>query len=193
MSASMRTCFPTRQKLSAYTSSIRNINLSATFNDANHAKTLSACACCHKNNLLENYETAQKSKLTLKSKKCRDRKKVYFLSSYSARGSDRINFSNSNTDSSILSHSGRGFYNYNQIAQFSSGVQGINGDEDDAIDDDHDDDDGPLIDYPMNTLTTMSPPDIFPNVPVLAISRTPLFPNFMKQIVVSIHSNLVYI
>jgi len=44
----------------------------------------------------------------------------------------------------------------------------------------------PPVNFPMSALTTMAVPDFFPNVPVLAISRNPVFPRFVKMIEVSI-------
>lgn len=38
------------------------------------------------------------------------------------------------------------------------------------------------VNFPMSALTTMSVPEFFPNVPVIAISRNPVFPRFVKMI-----------
>ena len=39
--------------------------------------------------------------------------------------------------------------------------------------------------YPIGALTSMAIPEVFPNVPLIAISRNPVFPNFVKMIEVS--------
>ena len=36
--------------------------------------------------------------------------------------------------------------------------------------------------YPIGALTSMAVPEVFPNVPLIAISRNPVFPNFVKMI-----------
>lgn len=41
------------------------------------------------------------------------------------------------------------------------------------------------VNFPMGALTTMTVPEIFPNIPVIAISRNPVFPRFVKMIEVS--------
>ena len=43
--------------------------------------------------------------------------------------------------------------------------------------------------YPMGALTSMAVPEVFPNVPVIAISRNPVFPLFVKMIEVSIFAS----
>ena len=45
--------------------------------------------------------------------------------------------------------------------------------------------DGATHDPHMYGLTKVSIPDIFPNVPVLCVSRTPIFPRFVKTMLVS--------
>jgi hypothetical protein len=189
MSASMRTCFPTPYKLSAFSSSLRKSNLSATLTEANYVKILSSCSCCFDVETSKCYKIPHKPSLTLKpksnTKKCKD---TVHNQVYSVTNFDSFNDSHSKIPNTVLNVRGSGFSNYSQFAQFSSGVHGNEGVNGDDFNDDNDDgdDDGQVIEYPMNTLTTMSPPDVFPNVPVIAISRTPLFPKFMKQIVVSI-------
>lgn len=62
--------------------------------------------------------------------------------------------------------------------------------------DDHDDDkakgdaevvidDASTVNYPIGALTTMSVPEDFPNVPVIAVRRNPVFPRFVKMIEVT--------
>lgn len=47
------------------------------------------------------------------------------------------------------------------------------------------------LNYPMGALTTMTVPEVFPNVPVIAISRNPVFPRFVKMIEVRSEFNLL--
>lgn len=59
---------------------------------------------------------------------------------------------------------------------------------------DEDDPDDPTIaepeivteGFPVGALTPMAVPEIFPKVPVIAISRNPVFPRFVKMIEVSV-------
>ena len=44
--------------------------------------------------------------------------------------------------------------------------------------------------YPMGALTSMSVPDVFPNVPLIAIGRNPVFPMFVKMFEVSIFNKI---
>lgn len=41
--------------------------------------------------------------------------------------------------------------------------------------------------YPIGALTSMAVPEVFPNVPLIAINRNPVFPNFVKMIEVRLH------
>ena len=43
----------------------------------------------------------------------------------------------------------------------------------------------PLVMSPMNALAPIQVPDVFPKVPLVAVSRNPLFPRFIKMVEVS--------
>jgi len=44
----------------------------------------------------------------------------------------------------------------------------------------------PVMNYNMAALTTTTVPEHFPNIPVIAISRNPVFPRFIKMIEVGL-------
>ncbi|KAL4227296.1 Lon protease mitochondrial [Mactra antiquata] len=90
----------------------------------------------------------------------------------------------------------------NKLARYSGEASSNQGNDDDGDPDDKDDA-SPVVDenqestdtmatdpqaqmnFPMGALTTMSVPDVFPNVPVIAIGRNPVFPRFVKMIEVN--------
>ncbi|XP_053406178.1 lon protease homolog, mitochondrial isoform X2 [Mercenaria mercenaria] len=186
----MRTHLTSRQKLTVFASSLWKHNLCAALNNNNFKNTV-CCHCCH--NTLTSSKAKNLSELqsTLHVNR---RKKVLSARSYSAVGrSDVLNVSLTKRHEQKLSVKDQGL-NHNQIAHFSSNVpSGVHGSAGDEGDDDNDeaepelttDETTPVTNYPMGALTTMAAPDVFPNVPVIAINRNPLFPHFVKQIVVN--------
>ncbi|XP_042567564.1 LOW QUALITY PROTEIN: lon protease homolog, mitochondrial-like [Cyprinus carpio] len=65
-----------------------------------------------------------------------------------------------------------------------SGFSGEDGAESSAGDDESGGDEGPYSPPPpqMTALTTMLVPEVFPNVPLIAVNRNPVFPRFIKII-----------
>lgn len=44
---------------------------------------------------------------------------------------------------------------------------------------------------PPGALSTVTVPDIYPNVPLIAVNRNPVFPRFLKMIEVNICNNFI--
>lgn len=195
MATFLRTCRLQRHKISLFRSSsglafnsVDSVNAFKT-NNINCYRCHSFVSRCQGKNLRDLEKTLHHTK------SCRFRNSVLDQSRHFStyrrnslclpeQSSHRLLLSNGKTSS------------YGQFAWYSSeassGDQGEDGDGDDSASAEPEapeivTDDGPTpMNFPMGALTTMSVPDVFPNIPVIAISRNPVFPRFVKMIEVSL-------
>lgn len=192
MAASIRTCFSCRQKITQFVSPLRIRNSFAYLNNENNIQRMrSSRSYCS--------SSRNKSKTWLEGERSLHQKNHWTptaarICCYSRHGSAGVLLQHQ-TSNSIL-HRGYGFSNPTGLAYYSSLSSGQSSDGDGENDSDSEKDDPepeivaddppPSTNYPMSALTTMSVPDVFPNVPVIAIGRNPVFPRFVKMIEVSI-------
>lgn len=189
MATYMRTCHIYRQKLTTFACSLRLKQSRAATNSCFATKKLS-CQYCHSSAFGKDGRKPLLSWRTLHHKNTFHNRvqTAHFLSSKGVFTPKQVLSSDKN-DQNIARVFG--FSNCSQCAYYSSSASGIQGSEGDGEDDPENkdaepevlqDEPPPAVNYPVGALTTLVIPEEFPNVPVIATNRFPIFPRFQKVI-----------
>ncbi|XP_052795556.1 lon protease homolog, mitochondrial-like isoform X2 [Mya arenaria] len=191
----MRACQVCKQKMRLLSSTLfLNSNLSNSASIRN--KFQLRCISCTRATSLPIAEKWQKSETNLMTLR-QFHNSSRTLSTCSLIGTSKIK--ESANEGTIFTRRRTGWFNNGGVAFYSSsassaGDQGSDGDGEDKPESSADDSENvaeeeaseqPVMNYNMAALTTTTIPDYFPNIPVIAINRNPVFPRFIKMIEVN--------
>ncbi|XP_053406180.1 LOW QUALITY PROTEIN: lon protease homolog, mitochondrial-like [Mercenaria mercenaria] len=187
MAAYIRTCFQFRQKVPVFASSLHKHEYLAASYIGSACQSF-RCCYCHTSTIRNKARKPNDLERTLHHKKRLFHNRLTNLFSLPLGRSYLSSITRTRENNGYLSTAGCSFSNFDQVAHYcSSSASGVQGSEDGGDDDPDKGDPEPEIlpsslDYPVGALATLSVPEEFPNVPVIATNRFPIFPRFQKII-----------